>query len=758
MHSLIRLAHPYLRELAVTGVLVRSIPAVLAVCIAISVGGCQEAKPSRDELLETVRAQQAADEFESGVAPLREFLGDHPDDAEANYYYGRALSMTEPHLALWSLRKATEDPEWFVRASMQLALVALTAHDFNAAIEIASQILERQPENLRARMLRANAYAHSKIAPDLAIADAERMLEINPDALEAYEPLILGLVGSDRLEEARAALELVGQRLQEMESQEAQFAWHCATLGTFQQESGQLEEARATFESCVRDHPLNLDVVSSAGHFFDASGERDRTDEILRAGLAEEPTSRFFRLTLAQRLAGSGHVDEAEALLLEAAESDIPAAAATAWVDLGKLRQRRQAWVPAVDALEKAVEIVVAEDDPSAPWLQFEFADALVLASQLDRAMEVANGLENAAHRHLIRGRVLQEQRQPAAALAEFDEVIQRWPDNPWARYYAALAAEEVGDFERAMTEFRNSVRIDPAATDARTRAAALLLAGGNATGAQVVLRTDVGKAPLGVEGLLLSMRLAGLAGDSGEIAELLETISARDSSRVGDGLASAADGLALRGGPALAVNMLAGAPVDLEDPRNVEALRALVRHAHRAAEIDARRSVLYEVLDERPRSSAFQSVRALDLQLSGAPAEEVGKAYSRAVELDPQNVAALAGLGAAELRSDPHAALDHFDRASALDPLDPAPKLGAARALIELGKADEASARLDALLVEHPHDANAAYERALLDLEGGALTDQTLERARRAARFGGGDRARELLGRVREELDKSAG
>jgi hypothetical protein len=80
---------------------------------------------------------------------------------------------------------------------------------------------------------------------------------------------------------------------------------------------------------------------------------------------------------------------------------------------------------------------------------------------------------------------------------------------------------------------------------------------------------------------------------------------------------------------------------------------------------------------------------------------------------------------------------------------MDAEAKLGAARALLASGKPEQAAERLDALLLVHPLEARAAAERARLDLERGIATDQTLERARRAVRFGGGEEARELLDRV---------
>jgi tetratricopeptide (TPR) repeat protein len=132
-----------------------------------------------------------------------------------------------------------------------------------------------------------------------------------------------------------------------------------------------------------------------------------------------------------------------------------------------------------------------------------------------------------------------------------------------------------------------------------------------------------------------------------------------------------------------------------------------------------------------------------------------VHAAYTRALELGPGNARALAGLGRLAVGGDPEVALDFFDRAAAADPADPDPKLQAARALITSGEFAQAEQRLDALLLEHPFDAEAAAERARLDLERGVATPRTLERAQRAVRFGGGADALELLSRVHAQRDE---
>jgi tetratricopeptide (TPR) repeat protein len=738
------------------------LPALATAALCLAFAGCQQSDPA--EALETIRKQQAAGDLKGSIEPLRALLAVRPDDPEANYLYGRALGPTEPSNAVWALRKAMESPEWRVPAGTTLAYLALASEDFNEVVKVTGQILEHDPENVPALLMRANAHAHSRRNLDLALADSKRALEIDRDATEAYEPMILALLGLGKMKEAGETLDEAGRRITELGLKPEVAAWHCVTTAVFQNESKQVEQAEKTWSRCLDTWPTDPDVVISAQRFYDAQGEPDRSLAIVQKALAAAPTSRLFRVTLAQRLHGSGDPAAGEALLREGTRSDDPDVAAVAWQDLAKFQQGLGDFSAAADSMQKAVELrrKSTREEGDSPQLLFEYADSLVLADRFDQALEVADDLPVPAHQHLIRGLVTQRKGRPQEALEEFDEALRLWPDNPWARYYAAIAAEDVGNFERAIEEYRNAIRIKADATDARTRGAALLLALGNPNGSLTVLQTSMPESPLDVEGLLLGMKLSALTDNKTGMADYLAMIEAMYPNWAGTALSEAADGLARRSGPAVALSMLTTAPdVNYADPRYAAGLRALVKYAHEAGQSAGTRTPLQKVFASQPDSSAFQEIRGFDLELSGAPAAEVSAAYTRALELDPNNSLALTGLGRlAAARNDSQAALGFFDRAAAADPTDPAPKLAAAKALVALGKPDEAEQRLDALLAEHPFVVEAASERARLDLEQGVATPQTVERARRAVRFGGGPEALELLSRVhaeRKETDLAA-
>ncbi len=715
--------------------------------------GCEAADP-----LDAIRKQQAGGDYAGSAEPLRELLALRPQDPEANYLYGMALLFAaQPSLALFPLRQAMQDPAWLVPAGMQLAQAALVTGDFNEAVHAATRILEQHPEEVQATLFRAQAFAHWKQDPEAALADANKVLELQPELIEAYEPKILALLALDRHAEARAALEEAGRRLPESGTPASVLAWHCSTTAIFAAEAGELERAREGFVACLEKYPADATVVSNAVEFYDAHDGLQRSIEVLRAALAAAPNQRSYRTGLTDRLRLTGSTAEAEALLREATRTDDPRQAAAAWSDLARFRQALSEHAAAAEALERAVALMREAGDPD-PQLLFQYADTLVVSGQLDRALKLAEELSVPAQRRLIVGRVAQERGQPAQALAEFDEALRVWPNNPSAHYYAALAAEKLGDFDRALEEYRYSIRISQQATDARTRAARLLIAEGQPLLAYQLLFLEVANAPLEPEGELLSMYLMARVANPQQLQSSLLALHKRDPSRFALALARGAEGAADRAGASAALPLLLGAPdLDFADPRATPALRALVRFAHAAGKPALAERAVGAARAAHPEAAVSHECLGLQLELGGAAPDEARAAYARALELDPKNAGALAGLARLALGGDPAQALAFFDRAAAADPSDPDSKLGAARALRASGRPEEAAQRLDALLDAHPFEAEAAAELVSIDLERGSATPKTLERARRAARFGGGIEALEQLSEVHARLQQPA-
>jgi Flp pilus assembly protein TadD len=164
----------------------------------VLVAGCDAGDP-----LQSIREQQQAGDYAATLDPLRNLTAEKPENAEANYLYGTALLYTgEPSLATFPLRQAMEDPAWLESAGMQLAQAGLVSGDFNEVVNATTRILEKHPDDTQALLFRAQAQAHWKQNPTAALTDADRVLELQPDMLEVYEPKILALLALGRHDEA----------------------------------------------------------------------------------------------------------------------------------------------------------------------------------------------------------------------------------------------------------------------------------------------------------------------------------------------------------------------------------------------------------------------------------------------------------------------------------------------------------------------------------------------------------------------------
>src|SRR5262245_39596811 len=161
--------------------------------LVLSLSACRPSDP-----LAELRQRQADGDYAGTLEPLRELVDQHPS-AEVYYLYGLALAGTgQPSLAEWPLRRAMEDSQWLMPAGLQLASGALGTSNFQSAIDVTTRLLEAAPDNVQILLMRANAYAHSRQHPEQALADVDRILELDPDATDALEPRIVALISLER--------------------------------------------------------------------------------------------------------------------------------------------------------------------------------------------------------------------------------------------------------------------------------------------------------------------------------------------------------------------------------------------------------------------------------------------------------------------------------------------------------------------------------------------------------------------------------
>jgi tetratricopeptide (TPR) repeat protein len=714
-----------------------------------TLAGCGSGDP-----LERAQPLLAEGRFEEALEPLREAVQADPEDPEIQFLYGAALWRSgRPSMAVWSLRKASEHPEWSVRAGLELGASAMQARNWEAAIEAADRVLTLEPDNLRAVVLRAEARLGAKQDLEAALADYERALEVAPEDVRLKVSRAAALLLLKRLDEVQEAIAELqgGEGANALD--EVALARLCTTRAVFANEKRDFDEAELLFEKCLEEFPVHGVVLDAATDFFDARGRPERATEALRAAVEAAPVAAPYRITLARRMRAAGDFEQSEEVLRAGLEIPSPELRSLAWAALADHYVAADDLDAAAAAYEKSFQL---KPEPSTLEV-LTLADIFARAGWNERALEVAERLDNDTYRGLVEARVHLNEGRPRAALARLDGVLAAWPDNPGARYYAARAAEQIGDFDRAIAEYRQSIRSRADFTEAGLRLARLHEAEGADLRAWAAASHHKRAHPDEPEGAVLLLRLASRMGPETRLRSLLRDLRGR---KVWPrAIALRADAVALRAGPEAAIEMLRGAPgIDLERPGDADALRSLCVHlvaAGRMAEADA---ALQAALAAHPDVGAFHEVRGLLLEQRGASSGDVRDAYERAVELAPRNGRALEALGRlSEEADDLESALRYYGRAAAANPNERGPLRRAATLLAAAGRTQEAEAQWEALLLEHPYDAAAAMQLVRLRLDRQQEGDRTLELARRAVRFRGGSEARQLLARVHRARGEEA-
>lgn len=688
---------------------------------------------SDSKRIEEIRLLHAAQRFQEMIAPIENLLPARPDDPELQYLYGVALVETgRPSLALWTLRAARENPAWAVRAGMALAQAAVNSGDEEEAIEAASRVLEIEAENRAMLVFRAEARLNARRFED-ALEDADRMSALYPEALEADLVRLRSYVGLERIDDAEMLFDEFEERWHREGFGEDIGERYCAAHATFARELGNLTLAEERYEKCLERFPLGASLVAEAIEFFDMQQRWQRGNEILRKVLESDPAQAYARERLATRLRKANLADEAEQVLLEGTELE-DWVALQAWGALGTHFFQLEDYDASLEAWERVMALV---DEPEAE-LRLGYAEVLLRSGLHERALEEAEKLPE-VHGELIRGLVLLEQRRPEEALAHFSAGLRLWPNNEVARYYAAISAEEAGDFDLAVSQYRESIRARAATTDAGLRLARLHEAEAAYEPARQALVHHLNAHPEDLDARLLALRLAKRMGRTSQLPPDFSRLGWAGALGGASGVADVAEVIAEADGAEAGIAVLLNATgIDFTAPSAAAALRVLVAQLCEASQQDAARRRIDAALGAHPDTAAFHEILGLWLERTKSPTAKVRAAYDRALEIDADHAPALRALGRLALAEGRHGESLDFYRRAAEDESDIESRFQAAELASVINERDEAEQRLEDLLEDEPYHGRAAAALAGLLVERGGDARRATAMARRAARFGG--------------------
>jgi tetratricopeptide (TPR) repeat protein len=384
---------------------------------------------------------------------------------------------------------------------------------------------------------------------------------------------------------------------------------------------------------------------------------------------------------------------------------------------------------------------------------RFAYIDTLIQADRFDDARRELDTIEQEEMKDLLKGRLLLATGDPHGALRAFESGIRLWPNNAGARFLAGVAAEQIGDFDRAIEEYREALRRrgEQGSTDAALHLARILAGKGAPRAAFSAIHTFLRSYPANTEALLLAIHLADELSQPELVAQGMSRLVATGHAPMAMALQIAI--LAGRSGHQAAIDSADKSGLDLTDPENAVALGALLEQEAALTQHEKAKARIEAALDLHPDAAAFHELAARVLLAAGGPVEEARASYERALVLNSEHAGALAGL--AELSASEGArdeAIALYGRASAADP----DETDYERAVIELlqaaGRTEDAERRLTALVLRNPRDARAAFSLAKSLFERGGDPDRALSYAKRAAYFIEVAEAPELLGSIHLE------
>ncbi|MCG8591671.1 MAG: tetratricopeptide repeat protein, partial [Proteobacteria bacterium] len=540
----------------------------IALALALSLAGVAGCGSVEGRLTEA-RALQDAGDFSSSVSPLRQVLAKDPNQPEANYLLGVALVQThQSSLAIWPLRKASESEDYAVQAGLLLASSLLETDAYEDAITATNGVLAVDPDRFTALRIRSQASLESG-RPESALADAERMMELEPDNFVGMATRAESLIKLKRMEEAEAAHREIYE-LTVASGDPSMASRGCQALAGFYAEH-EPEAAEPVVEECLAAHPGDQQIMALAAEYFDSQEQPERGTALLREAIEREPDDLALRFNLADRLVRLEDEAGAKAVLVDAAAVfDQP----PAWDRLALFYQRRGDHEAAREANLKALQ----GQGGGTPQMRFRQAELALDTGNLEEARRLASELTEPAYREFIEARVELEEGRYQAALEGFESGLVRWPNNSPARYLAGQAAEQLGQYEKAMAHFREAIRSDETATDAALAAARLQFSLGNYNDAQLLAQRHINKRPYaGPDAHVIAARgLAKLGRHEAALRAMVQLGEKDPESKLTVATESAAI-VRAKLGPEEAATFVETFGLDLTDPANELALRSVV-------------------------------------------------------------------------------------------------------------------------------------------------------------------------------------
>jgi tetratricopeptide (TPR) repeat protein len=706
---------------------------LLTALLAIATAGllaCSDPAARVEEHRARGEALLAEGRHAEAIVEFKGLLREAPNDADGHYGLARAyLARGESRQAYWELQEVVRLDPTNHDARLQLARLLLGGgpEDREAALEQTAAVLADDDGRWQAWLVHARALqllGRSDEARQAYEAARERAPEENA-------PLFL-LAGFLAGQGERAEAEALYRELADREG--TSDAW--LALGGFLEgdRSGDAD-AEAAYRRAVElaDGEARKPAIRRLATFLFARGRFDEAQAVLLEAAEAEPDEPAFLLALAEMYDTRGESQKAEELLARTAEArpDDP----TRLLLLAGYRQRRGDLAGALEATEQVLAL-----DPRNRRARLQQAELLLDSGlQQDDRERVARGRaalatllaedEGDPEALFVRARLHVTEGEDAQAVTLLRRVLDRRPD--WAQAHLLLATplQRTGDPNGARSALNRALELEPGLVDAQIQLARLYAQLGEQEQAVEVGLRALDRAPDNASLHVLVAESLVQLGQGERAADLLARIPpAQMNAETHYAVGRTAQ---ILGRAAMARGHLERA-WQLE-PTRFETLRALLeldRSEGRLAESEARVRAAREA---EPRDARLALLGG-EVALRRGDAVAAESAIRRSIEIDPKYLPAYQTLAMLLVATGREAeVLATFQKAEQANPTSGVAHVQLAALYEGMGRYDEAISHYEDALRLDPSLVGAKNNLAFLLAEHGGDLDRALDLAQEA-------------------------
>jgi tetratricopeptide (TPR) repeat protein len=278
------------------------------------------------------------------------------------------------------------------------------------------------------------------------------LVDITPTCLDAQKFLAEAYVKAGRLDDAAATYEAA---LKDHPRSTSLFD----ALGTLLASQGKLDQALVRFQESIRIDGENIQAHQNLGHLYTSLGQPDRALPHYERAVQLEPDDPASRMGLAQVFYRQGKIEEAAGHFRRFVE--LKPDSALGHYSLGLTSIARKQYADAAGQFRRAVELNSEYGDA-----HYQLALALGPLGQAEDAIKAfesaIQSLPDRADIHNDFGNALFKAGQHQRSVAQYQEAVRLRPDFAQAHYNLGILLTGLTRLDEAIVHYTHVIQIDP--------------------------------------------------------------------------------------------------------------------------------------------------------------------------------------------------------------------------------------------------------------------------------------------------------